>query len=142
MIRLSGLVGQPIVSLKSAEQTGKVKGVIVVGNRIVGIETGSDPIDAAAVRSFDGDVLTFDPATTGSETIEGRDPLGARAVDVAGDELGTIKDLDIETDGTIVSLILADGRAIPGSLLRAIGSYAAIIATELPPPTVPGPPPS
>ncbi|MEP7114394.1 MAG: hypothetical protein ABI862_14100 [Ilumatobacteraceae bacterium] len=134
MIRLTDLVGQDAVSLATAEKAGTVKGVIVSGNRIIGVELSDLTIPASAVRSFEGDVLTYD-TTAAVEPGTGRNPIGMRVLDVHGDEHGTIDDLHISANGTIETIILNDGQTINGGRLHAIGSYAAILAAELPPPS-------
>jgi len=135
VILLTDLLRQKAVSLETAETTGEVKGVVVHGDRVVRVRVADGMVDAAAVRSFEGDVLTYDG---GLEPMDGSNPpevIGARVLDVRGDELGTIADIAIEADGAITELILADGQQIEGSRLTVIGSWAAIVTVELEPPT-------
>ena len=54
-----------------------------------------------------------------------------------GDALGTISDLGIAADGAVDSIVLDSGATLTGRRLRAVGSYAAVIGGELPPPTGP-----
>lgn len=139
MIRWSALIGQDAMALGTARRTGSVTGISIVGSRITTVDVGDETITASAVRSFEGDVLTYDEhsvITHGQRS--GRDPRGIRTLDMRGDELGAIVDLEITADGTIESVLLDDGSTIPGARLRAIGTYAAILGQELPPPT--GPP--
>ena len=58
MILLSQLLGQESVALGSARRTGSVKGIVLDGRRITGVELSDGLITADAVRSFEGDVPT------------------------------------------------------------------------------------
>ena len=135
MIRLNDLIGQQAVSLATAERTGNVKGIILDNNRITAVELDDLTIDAAAVRTFEGDVLTYDHGHPSATNRPGVNPKGKRVLAVHGDELGTIADLEIDADGTVSTIVLDNGERLNGARLRAIGSYAAITAAELPPPT-------
>lgn len=129
MILLSELLGQPIVSLADAETTGRVRGVVTEGDRIVAVHDGDRLIDAATIRSFDGDAVTYDGAPRGADG--GADsPLGRRVLDVDGDELGRLADVEIDAGGQVAALVLDDGRTVPGSALRVIGSYAVVVAAN------------
>ena len=129
MIRLTQLIGQPTISLADAEQTGRVKGVVVEGDRIVGVHNGDGLVDASAIRSFEGDAVTYDGLPR--QVPEHADsPLGRRVLDDDGDELGSLADAELDADGTIALILLDDGRTVPGVALRAIGSYAVIVAAR------------
>lgn len=145
MIRLSELLGQQAVALGTAERTGRVKGVDIRANRIAHVAIDKQVIDASAVRSFEGDVLTYDEARAiiSSSDDRTRDPRGMRVLDTHGQQLGIIGDLAISADGVVESIILEEGDELDGSTLRAIGSYAAVVGAapvgaSLPPPS--GPP--
>jgi PRC-barrel domain len=127
MIRLTQLMGQRTISLADAEHTGKVAGVRIKDSRVVGVHTGDGLVDASEIRSFEGDAITHDgnPRPVDQKADS---PLGRRVLDEDGDELGRLADLDIEADGTVTLVALDDGRTIEGQALRAIGSYAVIVA--------------
>jgi hypothetical protein len=136
MIQLSQLLGQDAVSLRTAAQTGTVKGISVAGNRIVTVELSDTSIAASAVRSFEGDVLTYDDSVAPADTeVRESDPRGLVVLDGNGDDLGRLTDLGISAEGVIEEILLSNGESVPGTRLRAIGSYAAVITNELPPPT-------
>ena len=136
MIRLSELVGQPTVSLASAETTGAVRGIVTDGDHIVAVHNGAGLIDAGAIRSFEGDAVTYDgdprDADRGADS-----PLGRRVLDLEGDELGHLADLQVDADGRVDVILLDDGRTIAGRALRAVGSYAVIVGAN-PDTTLPG----
>ncbi len=142
MTRLSQLVGQRTISLADAEQGGRVEGVQFEGGRVVGLRTSDGLIETAAIRTFEGDAITYDGSSIAVETAADS-PLGRRVLTQGGDELGRLADLDITDDGTVTSVLLDDGRGLDGGSLKVIGSYAVIVAapppdppsgSELPPP--------
>ncbi len=72
MIDIAQLFGQPAISLGDAEQTGTVRGIRFEGNRIAAIDIGDGrTIPARAVRTFEGDALTYDPEATGDSGATG-----------------------------------------------------------------------
>jgi len=61
MINVANILGQPAVALGDAERTGKVTGLRFAGNRIAFVEiTGGRMVPGEAVRTFEGDALTYD----------------------------------------------------------------------------------
>ena len=133
MTRLSQLIGQPTISLADAEQRGRVEGVQLERGRVMGLRTSEGLVETSAIRTFEGDAVTYDGAATAVDE-KADSPLGRRVLTEDGDELGRLADLDITDDGTA---------------LRAIGSYAVIVAalpdttvtgSPLPPPPVGTPP--
>ncbi len=138
MIRLSELIGQKAIALGTAETTGTVKGVGIDGNQIVCVQLSDSVVPAGAVRSFEGDVLTYDEqAEGGSGNVAAYtlDPRGSRVLDMNGDGFGHIDDLLLTETGEIDTILLDTGDSLPGSRLRAIGSYAAVLNVDLPPPS-------
>lgn len=137
MILLSRLIGQDAVGLQSAERHGSVKGIGISGRRVASVSLSGGTIDSAAVRSFEGDVVTYDEqkAGDGDSLPPAVDPRGRLVLDMHGDAVGKISDVAITADGEIDSLILDNGSSVPGSRLQAIGSYAAVLNVDLPPPT-------
>ena len=134
MILLSELLGQDTVSLRTAATTGKVKAIRIERNKISHVELSHTTIPAAAVRSFEGDVLTYDhddvepvqkPVTS--------DPRKKLLIDCDGNAHGTITDLTIAADGTIERITASGDEQIAGSRLLAVGPYAAIISAEVTP---------
>jgi hypothetical protein len=136
VITLRNLLGQPAVSLDSAERTGKVTGVVIDGGHVVAVGVDKTLVPASAVRTFDGDALTYtERAPSNADPDRLVNPVGSRVLTVAGELLGTIEDLEISADGRIERLLLDRDQAIDGARLRALGSYAAIVDVEpLPPP--------
>ena len=129
MIRLSDLLGQPTVSLTDAETTGAVRGIVTDADRIVAVHNGQGLIDAAAIRSFEGDAVTYDGDPRAADR-SADSPLGRRVLDTDGDELGQLADLHIDPTGRVDVVVLGDGRTVAGAALRVIGSYAVILAAN------------
>jgi hypothetical protein len=136
MIQLSELLGHEAIDVATAASAGKVSGLGLQGGRILSVGIGGECVDAAAVRGFDGDVVTFDRvagALGGAQPVP-TDPRGSKVLDVHGDLLGSIADLTITDDGAVDAIQLRGGHAIRGSRLLVIGSYAAIVTIESPSP--------
>ncbi len=125
----------PLSDVKTANSTGKVTGIGLVADRIASIGVGDDRIAAAAVRGFDGDVVTYSADTAPNDaTLAALDPRGLPVLDMHGDLLGALADLTITHDGMIDTISLHDGGSLNGARLRVIGSYAAIVSIEAPGP--------
>jgi hypothetical protein len=134
MILLSNLLGQRSLALGTAESTGAVKGIAVDGHRVTKLRVGDKVIGADAVRSFEGDVLTYDESLGygDSPTI---DPRGILVLDMNGDGCGHLADLGLSATGEIETVVLDSGDTVPGSRLKVIGSFAAVLGVDLPPPS-------
>lgn len=134
MIQLSELIGHEAIDVETATTTGQVTGIGLVANRIASVGIGGECVDAAAIRGFDGDVVTYEPVTGkqgGGQPVP-VDPRGSRVLDMHGDLLGTISDLTITNDGVVDVILLNDGHSLHGTRLRVLGTYAAIVSIETP----------
>ncbi|MFT3855161.1 MAG: hypothetical protein QM733_20870 [Ilumatobacteraceae bacterium] len=134
MIMLSDLLGQDSIALGTATSTGRVKGVAIDGHQVTRVRIGDKSIEAAAVRSFEGDVLTYDESL-GFDDSPTSDPRGILVLDMNGDGCGHLADLGLGPSGEVEAVVLDSGDTIPGSRLMVIGSYAAVLGVDLPPPT-------
>ena len=134
MIQLSELIGHDAIDVATATTTGKVTGIGMVANQIASVGIGGECVDATAIRGFDGDVVTYEPAdgASGGPQPVPVDPRGSRVLDLHGDLLGTISDLTITNEGVVDAILLNDGHSLRGSRLRVIGSYAAIVTIDTP----------
>jgi hypothetical protein len=133
VIRLSQLMGQRAVSLADAERAGTVRGVVVRGGKVVGVDIGDYVVPSGAIRAFEGDVVTFDDHEPVDAELAQRATtvIGKPVLTHAGDGLGAVVDLHLDTSGRVEAVELAD-RTLPGDRLEVIGSYAAIVADEPP----------
>jgi uncharacterized protein YrrD len=84
--------------------------------------------DAVTVTSA-GKIVDASPAIT-ALSGKGHHLLGKRVITAAGDELGTIDDVEFDADtGTITALAVASGD-VAGARLVGVGSYAAVVRPE------------
>lgn len=133
MTRLSALIGQPAITLADAEPHGKIDGAQFDGRRVVGLRTKDGLIETSAIRTFEGDAITFDGAISPAAD-DADSPLGRRVLGDDGDERGRLVDLDLDDDGTITAVVLDDGQTLDGTALRVIGPYAVIVSVGPNPP--------
>jgi uncharacterized protein YrrD len=139
MIRLTQLIGQPVVALGSAEKIGSVSGAVVRNGRVVAVTSGDHVIPAESIPSFDGDALTFDHQVVDDDLSRSASRIvGHPVLTTAGDGLGPLVDLELDGAGVVQAVELPSG-TLPGTRLRTIGSYAAIVTEDDPGPL---PPPS
>jgi hypothetical protein len=133
MIRLSQLMGQRAVALADAERAGTVRGVVVRGGKVVAVDIGDHVVPSSAIRAFEGEVVTFDDHEPFDVELARRATtvIGKPVLTHAGDRIGVIVDLHLDTSGRVEAVELAD-RTLPGDRLEVIGSYAAIVADEPP----------
>jgi sporulation protein YlmC with PRC-barrel domain len=133
MIRLSQLMGQRAVALADAERAGTVQGVVVRGGQVLAVDIGDHVVPSSAIRTFEGDVITFDDHEPVDENLAQRATtvIGKPVLTHAGDGLGNVLDLHLDNSGRVEAVELAD-RTLPGDQLEVIGSYAAIVADEPP----------
>jgi sporulation protein YlmC with PRC-barrel domain len=139
VIRLSELMGQSAVSLATAESVGTVKGVVVRDHRIAAVSVGPQVIPASAIRSFEGDAVTFDDYQPPDEDLAARatDVIGTLVLTTTGDRVGNVVDLELDSSGAVTLVSLTEG-TLPGDRLLVVGSYAAIVSGD---PGLPPPPP-
>lgn len=94
MINVANILGQRAISLGDAESTGTVTGIRFEGNRIAFVEiTGGRLIPVAAVTTFEGDTLTYDPSALPTPAESGP---ARRDANPQGDQ---IEDADTEAPG-------------------------------------------
>jgi sporulation protein YlmC with PRC-barrel domain len=133
--------GRKVVSTEAAEQVGKIKDVVVdpATHSVVALllkktESGSI-LRWSDLTGFGADAATVGSAALLLESDEQVDALrgkehevlGKRVLDTRGDELGEVKDLDIDpTTGAITSLVL-ERRSVPGTALVGVGSWAVVV---------------
>ena len=125
MILLSALIGQEAIALGTATKNGTVTSVATAADLIVAVGLSDRSIRADAVRSFEGDVLTYDESSADVQT-DCSDPRGRTVLDTSGDAHGTLTDLQIAEDGRIETLVMNDGTTIEGNRLLAIGDYVVV----------------
>lgn len=146
-MRFSEAKGHKVVSTSTADTVGKVERLVVdpQTKSVVALElkktSNASGLAWGDITSFGTDAVTIgaeDKLAEHSEEVEilaskGRRILDKRVLSDAGDELGTVKDVDFDpANGSITSLLLVDGSVpeVAGRRLVGIGSYAVIVAAE------------
>ncbi|AYV26462.1 PRC-barrel domain protein [Streptomyces sp. ADI95-16] len=138
----SQATGRPVISLVSAETLATVTGYVIAPApaRIAALTLKShgsgNLVTWNHIHAFGPDAVTVrapDKLQDGKEAPQPlaghlNDPIGKRILTEAGQDLGTLEDIDFdETTGHIHRLITAD-REIPGEHLLGAGGYAVVIA--------------
>jgi uncharacterized protein YrrD len=142
--RFSDAAGRQVVSTSTAETLGQVEEFILDPQRhvIAALRlkktSQADTLLWTDITAFGADAVTVAGveklATAGPQltALGGKDHrvLGKRVLSTAGDELGTINDVEFDPEtGTVTALVLVTGD-IAGIRLIGIGSYAVIVHRE------------
>ena len=140
-MRVSAALGRKVVSLETAETVGTLDEFVVDPGRrriialgIGGVKHGNMlPWDG--IEAFGSDAVTVRAADrvgnpdADVDRLAGKDHrfLDKRVLTDAGDELGSLEDVEFDADsGELQSLVLA-GREIPALRLLGVGSYAVVV---------------
>ena len=135
--------GRGVVASDSAESIGSVKGFVLDarGRKIEAIHVDGHGKNAtvlawSAVKAFGADAVM---ATTGADpsTIDNEHQkaavkgvvtmLGTRVLTVDGREVGTVTDVEFDTDSGVVVSVVTDQGPIEPDRLRSLGSYALVV---------------
>jgi uncharacterized protein YrrD len=144
MTRFSEATGRQVVSTSTAATLGKVDEFLidpsarsVVALRLKKAGDG-DTVRWADISAFGADAVTVPGADALTEIgpdlaeLTGKDHrvLGKRVLSTAGDELGTIEDVEFDPEtGTITTLLLTVGQ-VAGVRLIGVGSYAVVVHAD------------
>lgn len=140
-MRFSAAVGRQVVGADAADTVGQVAGFVVdpVGRRVFAVQVkksgSATSLPWSNISAFGDDAVIVggadaigDPdqaivALTGKD----HDLVGKRVLTSAGNELGTVGDVDFDpASGAITSLILDTGD-VAGLRLVGVGSYAVVV---------------
>jgi uncharacterized protein YrrD len=137
-----------VVASDTAESVGSVKGFILDpgGRRIEAIHIDGHGrhaaiLDWSAVAAFGADVVMAhagdNPSSVGSDhekaAVKGAvTMLGTRVLTTGGAEVGTVADVEFDTDSGDVVRIFTDEGSIDAARLRSLGSYALVIDDPAP----------
>lgn len=140
-MRFSAAVGRKVVGADAADTVGQVAGFVVdpVGRRVLSVHVKSSESgttlpwssistfgdDAVIVRGADaiGDPDEASEALTGKD----HDVIGKRVLTSAGNELGTVGDVDFDPASGAITSLLLDSGDVPGTRLVGVGSYAVVV---------------
>jgi uncharacterized protein YrrD len=136
-------LGRRVVAVDTAEDVGTVKAFVLDhtgrhithlhvagGRRSAQLVNWSDltAFGSDAVMVASQDAVTDSVQERADEMVRGHvEAIGARVLDTAGFEHGTVTDIQFDPDnGTVLAAVGVDSRW-PGDTIRALGSYALII---------------
>ncbi len=142
-MNVSGLDKHPVLDVSTATTVGQIDDVVIdpASRAVLGFLLRKTPAKAtwlswANIKSLGTDAATIDnvdvladgPGPEAAPALKKQKVIGGRVLTDEGLELGRLADVEFEPDsGAVTSLVLADGRALPGSLLLGIGSYATVV---------------
>ncbi len=137
--------GQKVVDTSSADTVGRVSGFLVdpsthsvVALQVKKSDTG-DVIRWRDVTAFGTEAVTISDVgvITDSDAelaaISGKDHelLKKRVLSAAGDELGSVRDVDFDHEtGVVTTLVLGDADDVDGDRLIGVGSYAVVVRVD------------
>lgn len=141
-MRFSEAGGRHVVSTSTATTVGRVHGFVVdpLARRVVALELKKtegpgDTLAWEALTAFGRDAVTV-PGAAAITTAEGRVAeltgkshglLRKRVLTEAGDEVGTVEDVEFEAASGRVTALLTKTEEIDGDRLIGIGSYAVVV---------------
>ena len=144
MASLKGILGTEVVSRADAEKLGKVEGAVVdvhakvVTSWQVGKGRHASFVDHSSLTGIGDAAAVVDeapslhPAATDLENAK-LTILGSLVLSEAGDSLGKVTDVDVDTASGAITMVKTDNVQIPADLMLGFGSYALVVG--LPSPT-------
>ncbi len=141
---MKAMAGQSVIAIDTAEEIGKVKHFVVSSDmtrierlHIDGRKKHATFAEWDDLESFGADRVMVSDSGAPSESEDDRDIdaakgnvelIGARILDTAGFEQGTVADASFDTDtGSITSVLTSDGVEIPTAAIHSLGSYALVV---------------
>lgn len=141
---MKSMSGQAVIALDSAEEVGKVKHFVVAPDasrierlHIDGRKSKAMFAEWSDLESFGADRVMVSKAAAPSESSTERDIdaakghvdlIGARVLDTAGFERGTVADASFDADsGEITSISTSEGTEIASAAVHSLGSYALVV---------------
>lgn len=138
---VSQATGHKVVSVATAETVGRVDHVVVDPQRraVVALELKKTPSGSvlrwADLTAFGTDAVTVGDAAAIGEPDEAvafladkhRRYLGKRVLTTAGDEVGSLDDLDFDHETGSVTALVVGGERLDGTRLVGIGTWAVVV---------------
>lgn len=140
-MRFSAAVGRQVVGADTADTVGQVAGFVVdpVGRRVLAVQVkksrSGNTLPWSNISAFGDDAVIVGGMDAIGEpdeenvalTGKDHDVVGKRVLTSAGNELGTVADVDFDpASGAITSLLLDTGD-VAGVRLVGVGSYAVVV---------------
>jgi uncharacterized protein YrrD len=140
---LREVLGLPVVARSTAEQLGVVTGLVVnpTKRRTEAVHIGGPKrhprfIDWSAIVSFGEDAIIVDDSDAVREANSDTEQhvaaghttlLDQRVLDDLGDELGTLHDVDFDTQTGAIDTLRLDNLELDGTQFVGVGTYAIVI---------------
>lgn len=140
-MRFSDCSGRPVLDTSSATTLGKVDALLVDpgDQRVVAVTVkrkgDQDVLRWSALTSFGPDAVTVPGEDAFTASDDRLDALASKAgallkkrvLTDAGDESGTVTDVEFDPEtGRVTALVTTEGE-IDGGRLRGVGSYAVVV---------------
>ncbi|QIX53957.1 PRC-barrel domain-containing protein [Rhodococcus sp. DMU1] len=143
-MRFSAAVGRQVVGSDAAETVGQVAGFVVdpAVRRVVAVQVkgpgAGTIVPWANIGAFGDDaVVVGGPDAVGEPdaaiaALTGKDHtlVGKRVLTTAGNEWGTVADVDFDPGSGAVTALLGKGGEVAGVRLVGVGSYAVVVDTH------------
>lgn len=141
---MKSVSGQAVVAIDSAEEVGTVEHFVISPDgarierlHIAGRRKKAHFAEWSDLESFGSDRVMVTRAQLVGGTDDDRDVeaakgnlelIGARVLDTAGFEHGTVDDARFDaTDGSITAITTSEGDEIPSDRIHSLGTYALVV---------------
>jgi uncharacterized protein YrrD len=140
MTSLRDAIGKPAIVRESAEQLGAAAffAVDATDRRVTALAVSAGRstrlVEWSEIQSIGPDAIIInssrEPTSDDERAVSGAaNPLGKRTLSDRGNELGPVTDVEVDDDGVVQSIAIADAR-VDGSRLEGVGSYAVVVAAD------------
>ena len=139
----TGAVGRRVVAADSAETLGEVKGFVVdpTASRVDGVHVAgrgkrAEVLSWPSISSFGADAVMADNAAAVEQVSKERETqavkgrvaaIGSRVLLTTGAEVGTVVDVEFDTDTGALTLVRTEDDQVPAERLKSLGSYALVV---------------
>lgn len=139
----SGAEGRSVIASDTAEGIGEVKGFVVdpTASRVDAVHVSgrgrkAEVIPWRAIKSFGADAVMADSESTPEQVSTDRETLavkgkvaalGSRVLTTTGFDVGTVVDVEFDTDSGALRAVRTDTDTFSGDRLRSLGSYALVV---------------
>lgn len=140
-MRFTDVRGRKVLDTSTATTVGKVDGLLVdpAERRVVAVHVkrkGEELLRWEALGSFGPDAVTVageDALTASDEHLDAlASKAGAllkkRVLTDAGNEVGTVEDVEFDPESGRVTALLTSEGEVDGERLRGVGSWAVVVA--------------
>jgi sporulation protein YlmC with PRC-barrel domain len=139
MSSLRNTVGLPVITTDSADEVGTVGVFIVADQRVEAIAVGDSVVDWSDIHAVGDDAVVLESREALREPHTDRERrmidesiafLGMLVLDDRGDELGTVTDVEVDSETGAIRELEVPDNDVDGARLCGIGRYAVVVASE------------